>query len=217
MNSIRVLLADDHLLVRAGIRSLLEGLPGVVVVAEASNGREALQLVTIHQPNIVLMDIMMPELNGLDATARIAAKHPDVRVVILSMSASEEYVLQSLRAGARGYVLKEADIAELELAIRSVAGGETYLTPAVSKHLVAGLLERGEASPGSLTQLTPRQREVLQLIAEGSTTKEIAKKLGLSGKTVETHRAQMMDALDIHDIAGLTRYAIRVGLIARDV
>ena len=217
MNSIRVLLADDHLLVRAGIRSLLAGLPGVVVVAEASNWREVLQLVPMHQPNVVLMDIMMPELNGLDATARIVAKHPDVRVVILSMNSSEEYVLQSLRAGAVGYVLKEANVAEFELAIRSVARGEKYLTPAVSKHLVAGLLQRGDRSAGSLERLTPRQREVLQLVAEGGTTKEIAMKLGLGVKTVETHRSQLMDALDIHDIASLTRYAIRVGLVARDV
>lgn len=214
MMSIRIVLVDDHDLVRAGFRSLLKEFPGVEVVAEASNGRAALELVEAHRPDIVLMDIMMPELNGLDATARIAAKHPDVRSIILSMNETEEYVLQALRAGAAGYILKNVKPAELEEAIRTVARGQTYLTPAVSKHVVAGYLQSAGAAGRGADQLTTRQREVLQLIAEGQTTKQIAKKLGISVKTAEGHRTQLMQALDIHDIAGLVRYAIRTGVIA---
>ena len=215
MRPIRVLLADDHALVRAGIRSLLDDLEGVEVVAEAADGRQALAQIGQHHPDVVLMDIMMGELNGLDATARVAARFPGVRVVILSMNASEEYVLQALRAGAVGYLLKDSRPAELEQAIRTAASGGTYLTAAVSRHVITGFLQGGGAA-GPLERLTPRQREVLQLIAEGNTTKEIAKKLGIGVKTAETHRTQLMDALDIHDIAGLVRYAIRTRLISPD-
>ena len=216
MRPIRVLLADDHDLVRAGFRSLLKDMAGLAVVAEAANGREACRLVRDQRPDLVLMDIMMPELNGLDATARIAATYPDVRVLILSMNASEEYVLQALRAGAAGYLLKNVKPAELEEAIRTVARGQTYLTPAISKHVVAGYLQHASAPRGSLGQLTARQREVLQLIAEGRTTKEIAQRLEVSVKTAEGHRTQLMQALDIHDVAGLVRFAIRTGLISID-
>ena len=213
---IRVLLADDHTLVRAGIRSLLENMVGIEVIAEASDGRDALRLVRAHRPDVVLMDIAMPGLNGLEAAARIAKKFPNVRVVILSMHVNEEYVLQALRAGAAGYMVKGADAAELEIAIRAVARGETYLSPMVSKHVVTDYIQRisGETSP--LELLTPRQREVLQLIAEGYSTKKIARTLKISVKTVETHRMQLMERLDIHDIAGLVRYAIRVGLVRPD-
>jgi DNA-binding NarL/FixJ family response regulator len=213
MNPIRVLIADDHALVRAGIRLLLESLPGIKVVAEADEGRQALQLIATHHPDVVLMDIAMPELNGLEAAARITKEHPTVRIIILSMHANEEYVWQALRAGATGYLLKDAGTAELELAVKAVARGETYLTPVVSKHVIADYVRRtgGESSP--LDLLTPRQREILQLIAEGHTTKEIARILGISVKTVETHRTQLMERLDIHDIAGLVRYAIQIGLI----
>jgi len=213
---IRVLLADDHTLVRAGIRSLLENMEGIEVIAEASDGRDALRLVRAHRPDVVLMDIAMPGLNGLEAAARIAKKFPNVRVVILSMHVNEEYVLQALRAGAAGYMVKGADAAELEIAIRAVARGETYLSPMVSKHVVTDYIQRisGETSP--LELLTPRQREVLQLIAEGYSTKKIARTLKISVKTVETHRMQLMERLDIHDIAGLVRYAIRVGLVKPD-
>ena len=218
MKSIRVILADDHDLVRAGIRSLLENLAGIEIVAEAGNGREALRLSETHHPDVVLMDIMMPELNGLDATARLAAMLPDTRTIILSMNASEEYVLQALRAGAVGYLLKNISPSELEQAIRAVARGETYLSPAVSKHVIAGYLQRtGGGVLSSLERLSPRQREILQLIAEGHTTKEIALKLNIGVKTVEMHRTQLMEALDIHDIAGLVRYAIRMGVITPDV
>lgn len=213
MNPIRLLLADDHELVRAGFCSLLKDVADVTVVAEAATGREALRLVEQHRPDIVLMDIMMPELNGLDAAARIVAHYPTVRIIILSMNDSEEYVLQALRAGATGYVLKNVKPAELEEAIRTVARGETYLTASVSKHVVSGYLQQASKTSQTANQLTPRQREVLQFIAEGKTTKEIARRLGISVKTVEGHRAQLMQALDIHEVAGLVRYAIRMGII----
>ena len=210
-------MADDHDLFRAGIRSLLQALAGIEVVAEAGDGREALRLCQAHHPDVVLMDIMMPELNGLDAAARLAAISPSTRTIILSMNAHEEYVLQALRAGAAGYLLKNISPTEFEQAIRAVARGETYLSPAISKHVIAAYLQRVGGEGSSLERLTPRQREVLQLIAEGNTTKAIARKLGLGAKTVEMHRTQLMDALDIHDIAGLVRYAIRMGMITPDV
>jgi len=216
MKPIRILLADDHTLVRAGICSLIKNMEGTEVIAEAGDGREALRLVRTHRPDVVLMDIAMPGLNGLEAAARIAKKCPNVRVIILSMHVNEEYVLQALRAGAAGYMVKGADAAELEIAIRAVARGETYLSPMVSKHVVTDYIQRisGETSP--LELLTPRQREVLQLIAEGYSTKKIARTLKISVKTVETHRMQLMERLDIHDIAGLVRYAIRIGLVKPD-
>jgi len=213
---IRVLLADDHALVRAGIRSLLGTLPGVQVVGEAGDGHEALRLVETLRPRVVLMDIAMPGLNGLEATARIARDHPETRVIILSMHVSEEYAARALRAGGAGYLPKDADVRELELAIEAVARGETYLSPAVSTHVVADYRRRLAEAPDALARLTPRQREVLQLLAEGHSTKEIAFRLHVSVKTVETHRAQVMDRLDIHDLAGLVRFAVRMGLVSPD-
>jgi DNA-binding NarL/FixJ family response regulator len=213
---IRVLLADNHTLVRAGLRALLQNIEGIQVVAEAGDGREALHLIAVHQPDLVLMDIAMPEMNGLEATAHVVKEFPQVRVIILSMHANEEYVLQALRTGAMGYVLKDAGLSELELAVRASVRGETYLSPAVSKHVVADYVRRVSSEPSSLEQLTSRQREILQLIAEGRTTKEIADLLYVSVKTVETHRLQLMKRLDIHDVAGLVRYAIRMGLVLPD-
>lgn len=213
MNTIRILLVDDHTLLRAGIRSLLEKMPGVEVVAEAADGREAIDLIKIHQPNMVLMDIAMAGLNGLDATARIVREFPQVRVIILSMHANEEYVLQTLRAGAAGYLLKDAATAELELAIQAVARRDTYLSPAISRRVIEDYLGRIGGSKTPAEQLTPRQREILQLIAEGKTTKEIAFLLKLSVKTVETHRSQLMDRLGVHDVPGLVRQAMRMGLV----
>jgi DNA-binding NarL/FixJ family response regulator len=213
---IRLVIADNHTLVRAGFRSLVEDLAGVEVVGEAENGREALRLVASLSPHLVLMDIAMPELNGLEATARIAHDFPRVRVLIVSMHANEEYVYQALRAGAAGYLLKDSGTEELELAIRAIARGETYLSPAVSKYVVTDYVRRLGEESSPLDQITPRQREILQLIAEGKSTKEIAEILYISTKTVETHRTQLMDRLDIHDIAGLVRYAIRVGLVLLD-
>ncbi|HEX9283133.1 MAG TPA: response regulator transcription factor [Gemmatimonadales bacterium] len=210
---LRVVLAEDHTLVRKGIRAVLRQLAGVEVVAEAANGREAIELVRRHGPDVVVMDIAMSGLNGLEATARIAREFPQTRVLILSMHATEEYVAQALRAGATGYLMKGADVPEFELAIRSVARGEPYLTPAVSRHIVEEYLRRvGE--PSEPTILTARQREILQLVAEGCSTKEIAKQLHLSVKTVEAHRGEIMNRLDIHDVAGLVRWAIRAGVVS---
>ncbi len=213
METIRILLADDHALVRAGFRALLQKIPAFEVVAEAGDGLEALRLVETQKPDIVLLDITMPGLTGLEVATRISKAAPNIKVIMLSMHASEEYVLQALRAGATGYLLKDAGTEELETAIRAVAGGETYLSPLVSKHVVSGYLQRVRTPNSPLEQLTPRQREVLQLIAEGMTNKEIARRLNISGKTVESHRTQLMERLDIHDIAGLVRFAIRVGLV----
>jgi DNA-binding NarL/FixJ family response regulator len=211
---------DDHGLVRAGIRALLESLDGIQVLEEADDGREALRLIDLHRPDIVLMDIAMSGLNGLEATKRIKRDFPNTRVIILSMHANEEYVLQSLRAGAAGYLLKDAGTVELEIAIKAVAGGETYLSPPVSKHVISDYVRRMSAgeqeTQSTLDRLTLRQREILQLIAEGQTTQEIARLLNIGVKTVETHRMQLMERLDIHDVAGLVRYAIRVGLISAD-
>jgi DNA-binding NarL/FixJ family response regulator len=216
VNNLRVVLVEDHALVRAGIRSLLEKLADLEVVAEAGDGRTALTLIAQHQPDVVLMDIKMAGLNGLEATARIVRDLPGVRVVILSMYANEEYVIQALRAGASGYLLKDAGTAELEVAVRAAAQGETYLSPAISRRMIQDYLQVVGGEGGALEQLTPRQREVLQLVAEGHSVKEIARVLHVSVKTVETHRAQLMERLDIHDVAGLVRYAIRVGLVASD-
>ncbi len=213
MKNVRIFLADDHTLLRAGIRSLLEKMPGVEVVGEAADGREALHLVKTLLPNIVLMDIAMAGLNGLEATARIAREFPGVRVIILSMHANEEYVLQTLRAGAAGYLLKDAATAELELAIQAVARNDTYLSPAISKRVIEDYLGRTSGEKSPLEQLTPRQREILQLIAEGKSTKEMAFVLSVSVKTVETHRAQLMDRLGVHDVPGLVRQAMRMGLV----
>jgi len=216
MRPIRVLLADDHALVRAGIRALLSRLPGVEVIAEAADGREALALVKAHLPDLVLLDISMAGLNGLEAAVRIAKEFPHVRVLILSAHANDAYVKQALRAGAAGYLIKDAGISELELAVQAVARGETYLSPAISKHVVADYVRHAGDEPDPLELLTPRQREILQLLAEGNSTKEIARILHLSAKTVETHRTQLMERLNIHDIAGLVRFAIRAGVLSLD-
>jgi DNA-binding NarL/FixJ family response regulator len=208
---IRILLADDHALVRAGMKSLIESAEGFEVVGEASNGREAVRLARTLKPDVALLDIAMPELNGLDAARRLAAECPEVRVLILSMHTDPAYVREAMQAGTAGYVLKEAGVEELELAIRAALRGERYLDPRVSKQVIEGYV-KGLEAPG--TALTPRQREILQLIAEGRSTRDIAQRLHLSVKTVETHRAQIMDRLDIRDVAGLTRYAIRIGLIS---
>lgn len=216
MTPVRVLLADDHALVRAGIRALLEDLEGVTVVAEAGNGSEVLELARKHRPDVVLLDISMPGLGGLEASAQLKQELPEVRVVILSMHANEEYVLQALRAGAAGYMLKDSATAELELALQAVMQGETYLSPPISKQVVEGYVQRVGAEQPVADNLTPRQRQVLQLIAGGHSTKEIAYHLELSVKTVETHRAQLMERLQIHDIAGLVKYAIRNGLVSSE-
>jgi len=214
VNTVRVLLADDHTLVRAGLRKLLESLPDIEVVGEASDGLELLEMAEKLQPQVVLMDIAMPGLNGIEATGRIVKALPGVRVLILSMHQNAEYVRQALRQGAVAYLLKDSAPLELELALKAVLCGETYLSPAVSKGVVSDYVQRLRSDDQPEDLLTPRQREVLQLIAEGHSTKEIARRLDLSVKTVETHRTQLMKQLDIHEVAGLVRYAMRAGLVS---
>jgi DNA-binding NarL/FixJ family response regulator len=213
----RVLLADDHDLVRAGIRSLLEKMTGIEVVAETGNGREAIELTKTLLPDVILMDIAIPGLNGLEALARLTKELPAVKVIILSMYTNEEYVLQALRAGARGYLVKDVAVNELELAIRAVTRGEIHLSPRVSNRVIGSYLERLGNEPSLREELTPRQREIVQLIAEGNSTKDIAFLLKVSVKTVEAHRAQVMARLGIHDVVGLVRYAMRMGLVPPEV
>ena len=209
----RAVLADDHLMVRAGLRKLLESFD-IEVVGEAADGRQALSLIASQRPDVALLDIAMSGLNGIEAAARIAHDHPHTRVLILSMHQNEDYVRRALRAGAAGYLVKDAAPAELELALKAVLRGETYLSPAVSKGVMNDYVRRlrDEKTPGAA--LTARQREILQLIAEGRSTKEIARLLNVSVKTIETHRAQLMERLGIHDVAGLVRHAILIGLIS---
>jgi DNA-binding NarL/FixJ family response regulator len=214
---IRVMLADDHTLVRAGIRALLEKLPGVEVVGEAGDGREVLNLVKQRQPDVVLMDISMPGMNGLEAAIRMAKEFPDVRVIILSMHNNEEYVWRALKAGVAGYLLKKSATAELETALQQVVRGEIYLSREISTRLVKKFPLQGNADRISpLEELTGRQREILQLIAEGQNTKGIAEILKVSPKTVEYHRMKLMDSLNLHDVPGLVRFALRVGLIPQE-
>jgi DNA-binding NarL/FixJ family response regulator len=213
---IRVVLADDHVLIRAGLRALLHSLPNIEVIGEASDGNEAVNVVAQDQPDVVIMDIGMPGLNGVDSARRIVKQVPGTRIIILSMHANEEYVGRALEAGAMGYLLKGAEPAELELVLKAVMRGETYLSPSISKHLVQDYLSHRKEKTHPLPDLTVRQREVLQLIAEGCSTKDIANKLKLSVKTVDTHRSELMHRLDIHDVAGLVRYAIRTGLVTTE-
>jgi DNA-binding NarL/FixJ family response regulator len=216
MTPIHVLLADDHDLVRAGIRSLLESTADIVVVAEAAEGFEALRLIQDHHPQVALVDLMMPALNGLEVLERVTRDFPSVRIIILSMEGGRALVLSALRAGAAGYLLKNSSPAELETAIRVVARGQTYLHPAVSSHLISDLRDHAEGRGEAIDLLTSRQREILRLVAEGNPTKVIAHKLDLSPKTVEMHRSQLMGRLNIHDVAGLVRYAVRTGVVSAE-
>jgi len=198
--------------VRAGFRALLQAIEGVSVVAEAADGREAWELIRSTQPNVALLDISMPGLNGLELTARVVAEQPATRVIVLSMHLTEDYVLRAIKGGAVGYLLKDASPSELELTIRAAARGDTYISPKAAR-LIVDSLRNGETTPTRLDSLTPRQREILQLIAEGHTTKAIARILKISTKTAEAHRTQLMDRLDLHDLASVVRYAIQVGLV----
>ncbi len=213
--AIRIILADDHALVRQGFRSLLEKLDDIEVVGEARDGHEAMELSKTIRPDIVFMDITMPGLNGLEAITRMKKVCPTSRVIMLSMHAGEEYFQHALDSGAAGYLLKDADRMELELAIRTVMRGEIYLTPAVAKYAVDAYRQRKEGEQGPLARLTSRQREILQLIAEGYANKDIAQRLDLSPRTVETHRAELMERLNIRDVPGLVKMAIRTGLIKK--
>ena len=214
MKGISILVADDHTLVRAGIRALVEKLPHAKVIAEAKDGREALRLVREHKPDLVLMDIAMPGLNGLEATSRISQEFPDVRVIVLSMYANEEYVREAIRAGASGFLPKRSAAHELEDAIKAAESRGIYFSPLVSRYIVKDRKGHVSADRALIEQLTPRQREVLQLIAERHNNSDISGILGISVKTVETHRAQLMARLGIYDVPGLVRFAIRARLVS---
>jgi len=215
MNKIQVLLVEDHTIVRKGLRSLLDGEAGIEVTGEAQDGREAIERVQQLHPDVVVMDIAMPTLNGLEATRQIKKRFPEVKVVALTMHANEEYISQILRAGASGYVVKQAAPAELVCAIQAAYWGDSFLSPSISKKVIEEYIRRAEAmgEEDSYDRLTDREREVLQLIAEGYSNREIAELLHISVKTVEAHRAHLMDKLDIHSTAQLTQYAIRKGVI----
>jgi DNA-binding NarL/FixJ family response regulator len=209
VKQIQILIADSHALIRSGARSFLTNIPEVDFVIEATDGSEALRLVEHHQPDVVLLDPAILDPDGLKVTARITKEFPTTRFIIFSFDASGEYARQALSAGALGFLLKSSSRAEFETAVNSVARGRTYVSRAVE-------YRRRDRRETSLPALTSRQRETLQLIAEGQSTKEIALSLNISAKTVETHRAQLMDRLDIHNVVGLVRYAINNGLIQLD-
>ena len=216
MTPVRVLIADDHAMVRAGVRRLVEDLAEVVVVGEAENGEQAMELAERERPDIMLIDISMPGMNGLELAAWATKNLPDTRVIVLSMHAEDEYVLEALNAGAAAYLLKRSAPEELALAVRAVAAGDRYLGTAVSRQVVEAYMARAGGPRAPRLQLTPRQREVLKLVAEGRTSRQIAAALGIGVRTVETHRAELMDRLGVRDTAGLVRYAVRMGLTALD-
>ena len=219
MDKTRVLLAEDHTIVRKGLRSLLDKETGIKVVGEAEDGREAIAKAEELHPDVVVMDIAMPGLNGLEATRQIKKRFPDIKIIILTMHTNKEYVSQTLKAGASGYLVKKAAPDELISAINAVHKGNSFLSPSISRMVIDEYIQRSkEISEGEegFEQLTVREREVLQLIAEGRKTREIAELLYISIKTVETHRAHIMNKLDIHSTAELTRYAIRKGIISSD-
>ena len=219
MENIRVVLADDHTIVRKGLSSLLEGEECIEVIGEAEDGREAIKLVEKLRPDIVVMDIAMPGLNGLEATRRLKRLYPEIKVLILSMYANEEYVFQTLQAGAQGYLVKKAAPSELVSAIKAISQGNSFLSPSISRTVIDEYIRRADKiSEGddAFQTLTARETEVLQLIAEGLKNREIAELLFISIKTVETHRAHVMDKLGIHSTAELTQYAISKGIISSD-
>ena len=210
----RILLADDHNLVRAGIRALLQEIEGATIVAEADNGRDAVALAKRHQPDLAILDISMQDLNGIEALARIRSAGLRTRVLVLSMHTTQEFVRRALSAGADGYIVKDSAPLELRLAIEAVLRGESYISPRVSRLLVESYVRSGQAPESSLDALTGRQREILQRIAEGRSTKEIAHALDVSVKTVESHRACVMERLGIRDVAGLVIFAVRNRLVS---
>jgi DNA-binding NarL/FixJ family response regulator len=216
MKNTRVVLADDHTLVRAGLKKLLESIPNCMVIGEAEDGARLISLAEDLQPDLVLIDISMPVINGLDATGRLVKLQPLLKIIILSMHHNDEYVRRALRQGAHGYLLKDAAPEELEAAIAVVMQGGTYLSPALTDTVLSDYVQRLRSEDSSQTRLTDRQREVLQLIAEGNSTKDIARRLSLSVKTIDSHRTQLMKQLDIHEVTGLVRYAARVGIITLD-
>jgi two-component system response regulator NreC len=216
MDSVRILLADDHNILRDGMRLLLERQPGFSVVGEAADGRAIVELAREHHPDVIVMDIAMPNMNGIEATRRIVEKHPETGVVILSMHYDESYVLRSLKAGARAYLLKDALKAELISAIRAVSEGRSFFSPKISRVLQEDYVEalNRKDSDDTYELLTDREREILQLIAEGKTNKEIAHLLNLSLYTVDTHRTHILQKLNLHSVPELILYAVRKGIIS---
>lgn len=215
--SIRILLADDHKITRQGLRSLLESDKDIEVIAEANNGREAVELSQKLIPDIIIMDVSMPDLNGVEATKRIITDNTTVKVIALSMHSDTLFVSEMLKSGAAGYLLKDCAFEELLQAIKTVSSGKTYLSPSISGVVVDDYLHRlSKSHVSDVDVLTDREREVLQLLAEGQSTKQIALKLHISAKTIETHRRQIMNKLDLHTVAELTKYAVRKGLTTLD-
>ncbi len=218
MNKVRIVVADDHTLIRRGIVGLLDAQPDMEVVGEAGSSREALARVAELMPEVVLMDITMPDGNGIDAAREVKKRFPNVHVLILTVHDREDYLFQALRAGAAGYILKGADVQDLLLAVRTVHTGEVYLYPSLTKKLLGDFLRRAEAGEdnASFDSLSEREREVLRLIAQGKTSPEIARILVLSPHTVQTHRDHIMEKLNLHRKADLIKYAIQKGLIETD-
>jgi DNA-binding NarL/FixJ family response regulator len=216
-NQLRIILADDHNIVRQGLRSLIEKELGMSVVGEADNGRKTVQLAEELKPDLIIMDVSMPDMNGIEATHQITREHPNIKVLGLSMHSDKRFVAGILKAGASGYLLKDCAFEEMAGAILAVAHGGTYLSPGVAGSVIQDYIRRlSETDYSPSTVLTHREREVLQLLAEGFSTKLIASRLNLSVKTIETHRRQVMEKLDAHSIAELTKYAIREGLTSLD-
>jgi len=215
VSQIRILLADDHTIIRSGLRLLLDQQPGFKVVAEASNGREAVELAAKEKPDVAVLDIGMPQLNGIEATQQIAAKESQTKVVILSMHADEGYVLRALKAGARAYILKNSAEADLIRAVRAVADGKSFFSPVISKMLLEDYVRqiRDKHVEDSYDLLTPREREILQLLAEGRTNKEVATLLHLSVYTVDAHRGNILQKLNLHGVPEMILYAVRKGII----
>lgn len=218
MSEIRVLLAEDHTIVRKGLRALLEDAKGIEVVDEAENGHEAVDKSNQHRPDVVVMDISMPLLNGLEATRRIKEQDSNIKVIILTMHADEEYVLQGLRAGADGYLVKQTAPAELVAAVQAAFHGDSFLSPSISRTVIKEYIRGAESNTefDSYETLTDREREVLQLVAEGLSVREIAEHLYISEKTARAHRSNLMNKLELHNIAALTIYALRKGVISLD-
>jgi two-component system response regulator NreC len=214
--SIRILLADDHRIMREGLRAMLDSMPGTSVVAEANNGRTAVKLAGELKPDIVVMDITMPDLNGIEATRQLASECPEVKVIALSIHSDRRFISGMFRAGAAGYLLKDCAFEELHGAILAVSSGHTYVSPVIAGQVIKDYVGRTPAAgqEPKAPQLTGREREVLQLLAEGKSTREISEHLQISIKTVETYRQQLMTKIGVHSVAELTKYAIREGLTA---
>jgi RNA polymerase sigma factor (sigma-70 family) len=214
--NIRVLVADDHAIVREGLGTMLSNQPDMTVVGLATHGRDAIRMVDEYQPDVAIMDISMPELNGIDAISQMLPRHPNIKVIVLSIHETKPYVYRALKAGARGYLLKETAGLEVVDAVRAVYGGERYLSQRISDLVTDVSFHRLEGSKevSALEQLSPREREILQLVAEGKTSQEIGERLSISSKTVDTYRSRLMRKIGVDDVAGLVKFAIQHGVIS---